>query len=289
MLFGLGRWHGLSGREATRLGVTLFQGGEFAFVLLGLAQTQNLLSGNVADLLVLIVSFSMMLTPIVVAATDALLRRMESDEEPEFDEMPDEDNAVIIAGFGRYGQIIGRLLQVRKIPFTALDVSSAHVDFIRKFGNKIHYGDAQRVDLLRAAGADKAKILVVALDDTVATNVVVDMAKKHFPNLTLFVRARNRQHVFELMNLGVTRFSRETFLSSLDMGEDVLRALGVPISVASEAVARFRHFDRELLKHQHSIHTDTERMQATGQRSRQQLEELFERDAEELVEEMNRE
>ena len=288
VLFALGRWHGLGNREAVRLGVTLFQGGEFAFVLLGLAQTQNLLAASVGELLVLIVSFSMMLTPIVVAGTDLLLKRTSKDEEPEFDEMPEEDNEVIIAGFGRYGQIIGRLLQVRKIHFTALDVSSAHVDFVRKFGNKIYYGDAQRVDLLRAAGADKAKVLVVALDDMAATNVVVDMARKHFPHLTLFVRARNRQHVFELMALGVTRFSRETFLSSLDMGEDVLRAVGVPISVASEAVARFRLFDRELLKHQYSIHTDTARLQATGQRSRKQLEELFERDAEELMEEIDR-
>ncbi len=286
MLFVLGRLNGLNGRQAARLGITIFQGGEFAFVLFGLAQTQNLLDAATADLLILMVSFSMMLTPIVVAASDALLARMESQKEPEFDKMEDEENAVIIAGFGRFGQIIGRLLQVRKIPFTALDASSAHVDFVRKFGNKIHYGDARRLDLLRAAGAEKAKIMVIALDDPESTNRVVEIANKHFPNLKLFVRARNRQHVFQLMNMGVKRFTRETFLSSLEMGEDVLRAMGVPISVASEAVARFQHYDRALLKAQHAIHDDESRLEVSGKRSRKQLEELFERDAEELVEEM---
>ena len=287
VLFMLGRGYGLDNIQSTRLGITIAQGGEFAFVLFGLAQSNTILAKDVADLLILVVTISMMLTPIVVTLLDLLVFGKKSEPVPAFDAMENEENRIIIAGFGRFGQIIGRLLRVRKIPFTALDASPSHVDFVRNFGNKIYYGDVQRLDLLRAAGAADADVLVVALDDMQATNRVVQLVSKHWPDLKLFVRARNRQHVYELMDLGVKNIVRETFLSSLDMGEDVLRALGVPISTASETVARFKTYDRELLKHQHSIYKDPEKIIASGRHSRLQLEELFEKDAEALVAEIS--
>lgn len=286
VLFLLGRRYGLDNTQSMRLGVTVFQGGEFAFVLFGLEEAKTLLGTDTSDLLILIVSFSMMLTPIVVSLFDFYLQKRKGDEEPEFDQMENEDNQVIIAGFGRFGQIIGRLLSIRKIPFTALDVSPSHVDFVRKFGAKIYYGDAQRLDLLRAAGVEKASIVVVALDDMEAANRTVAVLNRHFPHIKVFARAHNRQHVYELMDLKTACIIRETFLSSLDMGEDVLRNLGVPISVAADTVAKFKTYDRALLKHQHSIHHDPDKIIASGRHSRQQLEELFEKDAEALISEM---
>jgi len=142
------------------------------------------------------------------------------------------------------------------------------------------------MELLRAAGAADAKIIVVALDDMQATNRVIQLVKKHFPHLKIFARAHNRTHVFELMDLDAKHIIRETFLSSVDMGEDVLRALGVSISVASETVARFKSYDRELLKHQHRIYKDPEKIISSGRHSRLQLQELFEKDAEALLSEM---
>jgi len=286
VLYGLGRWYGLTSAQAVKLGVTIFQGGEFAFVIMSLTSTQLILDERVRELVVLVVSLSMMLTPIIMTLVERYYDRHALIDKPDFDEMEDEHNKVVIAGFGRFGQIIGRLLSVRKIPFTALDASPTHVDFVRKFGNKIYFGDAERLDLLRSAGVADAEVLVIALDDMEAANRVVEMASKHFPHVKIFVRARNRLHVFQLMDLGMKNIVRETFLSSLDMGEDVLRSIGVPISAASDTIAKFKLYDRELLKHQHTIHEDSGKLIESSLKSRKQLQELFETDAETLLTEM---
>src|SRR5207248_1505461 len=128
----------------------------------------------------------------------------------------------IIAGFGRVGQIVARILRVKGIPFTALDNSQTHVDFVRRFGNKVYYGDASRLELLRAAGADRARILVLAIDDADASKRTAALAREYFPRLKIYARARNRQHAFALMDVGVTEIVRDTYASSLEIAAWVL-------------------------------------------------------------------
>jgi glutathione-regulated potassium-efflux system ancillary protein KefC/glutathione-regulated potassium-efflux system protein KefB len=186
---------------------------------------------------------------------------------------------VIIAGFGRFGQIVARVLQAKGIPFTALDSSQTHVDFVRRFGNQVYYGDASRLDLLRAAGAQTARVLVLAIDDVDASVRAASVVREQFPRLRIFARARNRQHAFALMDLGVTEINRETYASSLEMAGSVLEALGETAANAREAVRRFRLHDQETLLAQYRVKEDEEKFLATTRAAAQQLERLFEADA----------
>jgi voltage-gated potassium channel Kch len=182
---------------------------------------------------------------------------------------------VIIAGFGRFGQIVARILRVKGLPFTALDSSQTHVDFVRRFGNKVYYGDASRLDLLRAAGAESAKILVLAIDDVDASLRTAILAREQFPHLKVFARARNRQHAFALKDAGVTNLIRETYGSSLEMATAVLEALGITPAAAREAVRRFRQADEATLEAQYQVKDDDEKFLATSREAAQQLEKLF--------------
>jgi voltage-gated potassium channel Kch len=185
---------------------------------------------------------------------------------------------VLIAGFGRVGQIVGRVLRARRIRFTALEVSPSQVDFVRRFGNRLHYGDASRLEMLRAAGAAQAEVLILAIDDVEASMRTAEMARRHFPKLRVIARARNRQHVFRLLQAGVTDIWRETFGTSLEIAEAALIALGTPRDSAAAQVRRFRAHDEETLRQQASIAEDEEKLIATTQASARQLESLFEAD-----------
>jgi glutathione-regulated potassium-efflux system ancillary protein KefC/glutathione-regulated potassium-efflux system protein KefB len=198
---------------------------------------------------------------------------------PEFDEIEPEEPRVLIAGFGRFGQIVGRVLRARRIRFTALEVSQAQVDFVRRFGNKLYYGDATRLDLLRSAGAEQAKLLVLAIDDVEASVRTAEVARRHFPQLRILARARNRQHAFRLMEAGVTEIWRETFASSLEVAEAALVALGTTRDAAASQVRRFRAHDESTLQAQAAVHDDETKLIATAKASAEQLESLFESDA----------
>ena len=192
---------------------------------------------------------------------------------------PLDEQPVIIAGFGRFGQIIGRILAARRIPFTALDSSAAHVDFVKKFGNEIYYGDASRLDLLRAAKAETAKMIVLAIDDVEASMRTAETVVKHFPHLKIYARARNRQHAYRLMDLGVTTLRRETFLSSLDLAREVLTGLGMNVAEATKTVDTFRAHDEKRLFEHYTHYNDTEKMRSLAKASAKELEEMFARDA----------
>jgi len=189
-----------------------------------------------------------------------------------------EEPRVLIAGFGRVGQIVARVLRARQIRFTALEVSQAQVDFVRRFGNKLYYGDASRLDMLRAAGAAQAKVLVIAVDDADASVRIAELARRHFPNLRILARARNRQHAFRLIETGVTEIWRETLASSLELAQSLLVALGTSNETAAAQVRQFREHDEETLRAQAAVHDDESRLIATAQASAQQLERLFETD-----------
>ena len=264
---------------AWRLGVALAGGGEFAFVLFALAAGNGLLSRPTADLLVIVVTLSLVAAPLLIAAADALAGRLRpAAAAPAFDDIVSEEPRVLIAGFGRFGQIVARVLRARRIRFTALEVSQAQVDFVRRFGNKLYYGDASRLEMLRAAGAAHAELLVLAIDDVEASVRTAEMARRHFPALRILARARNRQHAFRLMDAGVTQIWRETFASSLEVAEAALVALGTSSEASAEQVRRFREHDEATLAVQASVKDDETKLIATARASAQQLESLFEAD-----------
>ena len=263
-----------------RLGVALAGGGEFAFVLLALAAGDELISRPTADLAVIVVTLSMALAPLLIAAADRLARRLTPPAPaPAYDAIEPEEPRVIIAGFGRFGQIVARVLRARRVRFTALEVSQAQVDFVRRFGNRLYYGDASRLDLLRAAGAEHARLLVIAVDDVDASVRIAELARRHFPQLRILARARNRQHAFRLMEAGIGEIWRETFASSLELAEHALVALGASRDDAARQVRRFRAHDEETLRAQAAVKDDEEKLIATAQASARQLEGLFEVDS----------
>lgn len=283
VLFVLGRLFGLSGEASRSLAFTLPQGGEFAFILFSAAVTFHILERGFADLLIVVVTLTMAATPLLFGFNESILKRwLRVEKRREFDDIEDTDHQVIIAGFGRFGQIIGRILRVRKIPFTALEASPSQVDFVRKFGAKIYYGDPSRLDMLRAARVDKAKLLVVAVDDIESSMRTVETVQKHFPHLKIYARAHNRHHAHLLMDLGVKAIIRETFLSALALGEDVLRGLGFSDQAANHTVRTFRGHDEETLLKQHAIHHDETMLIQTAKEAAAELEELFETDVEDI-------
>ncbi|MGC4000368.1 MAG: monovalent cation:proton antiporter-2 (CPA2) family protein [Anaeromyxobacter sp.] len=274
-------WRGLrDGDGALSLGLLLSQGSEFAFVMLAMAAGQGLVRPELEALLVLAVTLSMATTPALFALHARLVRpRLARRDRRPYDVAPEGDPPVIVAGFGRVGQVVGRVLRAKRIPFTAMDASPEHIEFIRRFGNKVFYGDASRLDLLRAARADRARIFVLAIDDVEASIRTAEVVLQHFPHLTLFARARNRQHAYRLRALGVTRIMRETWLSSLALTGEVLEALGADAGEARTAVERFRAHDEALFEESWQDQGDLDKLAERSSRSRAQLEQLFDEDA----------
>jgi voltage-gated potassium channel Kch len=274
----LGRLTHHKGASAWRLGFTLPAGGEFAFVLFTLATGQHILDQDTADLLILAVTLSMMLGPLILVVQDIVATRWLAAPPAPFDEFEERDIPVIVAGFGRFGQIVARVLRSRRIPFTALDSNQRNVDFLRRFGNDVYYGDASRLDLLRAAGAETAKVFVLAIDDVDASLRTAELVRAQFPKLKVFARARNRQHAFSLMDLGVTNIIRETYVSSLELSTSVLQALGENQASAKAIVKKFRQHDEATLQAQYAVKEDETKFLATSREAAQQLEKLFETD-----------
>jgi monovalent cation:proton antiporter-2 (CPA2) family protein len=277
VMFGLARAFGLETRPAYALAMVLSQGGEFAFVLFSLAAGEKLLPAALADTLVAVVTISMLTTPFLVNLLHCLPQPWDR-AAPAGAAPPSEDNPVIIAGFGRFGQIVGRILATRGIPFTALDHDSEQLDFFAQFGEKVYFGDASRLDLLRAARADKAAILVIAIDDIEASMKCAEIAKQYFPHLKIFARAHNRLHAYRLLDLGITRVWREMFHSSSEMASRVLTELGLPESTAEETVRIFTLHDERLLRRAAAHHADMPKLIEIARAGRAELRSLFEQD-----------
>ncbi len=275
ILFGLGRVFGLPAGPARALATALPQGGEFAFVLFSAATAAGLLAAELTAQLVVIVTVSMIATPALYAAQARWRTREESKP---YDQIEAPEQTVIIAGFGPFGQIVARILRVKQIPFTVLDKNSEQVDFVRRFGNKIFYGDAGRLDLLRAARADKARLFVLTIPDVDVSMHVAGVVRRNFPRLPIFAVALNRQHALRLMDLGISNVVRRSFHSSLEMSRSILMALGDSGEEARHAVETFRKHDERTLLRQHAIHHDEDLMIQTAQEAAQELEELFEQD-----------
>lgn len=277
------RRSGLSAEGARNLAIVLPQGGEFAFVIFGAAVGSGLMPDSISKLLIVIVTLSMALTPLLVLLNEKYLSRIFDASKKPFDEIKGQEDAVIIAGFGRFGQIAGRVLRVMKIDFTALDADAGQVEVLRKFGNKVYYGDASKIDLLKAAKADKAKLLILAIDDVEASLKTASVVRQNFPNLKIFARARNRSHAFELLDLGVTHIWRETLASSVEMTEQILVELGYEDGFAQRAMQKFRRHDERMLLEQHKVHRDQDKLIAVSKLSSKLLSELLETDREDGI------
>lgn len=252
VLQGLGGVSRMNPAHRWTFALALAQGSEFAFVLLTLAYQSQLLSAHLISLLTLVVALSMALTPVLLILNQRFVQRRyeEQGEEREADKIDEHDNPVLIVGFGRFGQVVGRLLHAHGIGTTVLDNDAGHIDVLRKFGYKVFYGDADRLDLLYAAGAHKAKLLVVAVGNPAKSLAVCELAQKHFPQLKLLVRAIDRPHAHQLLQQGVDMVYRETVGSAVDLGVNALKELGVRANQAWRAGQTFKQHDEKLLREQ---------------------------------------
>ena len=278
VLFAVARIGGRDTAQALRLAAALPQASEFSFVLFAAAVADGTLDRASAEAATLVVALSMAATPLLFAASERfLIPRLNVRQEPAYDAISGRA-PVIICGFGRMGQVVGRVLRMQRIPFTALEGDAAQVEVVRQFGAQVFYGNPARPDVLRAAGAETARLLVVTLDKAEENLLVVEMARRHFPHLLIVARARNRRHAHLLMDRGIERIVRETFHSSLKLAEESLLALDLPRPHARQAVELFRLHDEKLLRDTHAIYQDDARMIQTAKQAAVELRELFEAD-----------
>lgn len=250
VLYGLSRIFGLRTSVRLQFSAVLSQGGEFAFVLFSAAGAQKVISSSQLSLLLVVVTISMMTTPLLMQWVDRILVRRYNDGE-ESDEkhfVQDDEPQVIIVGFGRFGQVIGRLLMANKMRITVLERDISAVGLMRTYGYKVYYGDATELELLRASGADKAKSIVITCDEPADTMTIVHLCQQHFPHLNILARARGRVEAHELLQAGVVNFSRETFSSALELGKKALVTLGMHPHSAYRAQQHFRRLDMRMLR-----------------------------------------
>ncbi|MDS4028190.1 MAG: glutathione-regulated potassium-efflux system protein KefC [Candidatus Contendobacter sp.] len=269
---------GVSAAQRWLLAALLAPGGEFAFVVLGLTAQAGMIPREQAALLTLSVALSMAATPFLLLAHERWVAPRHAQARPEPDAIPNSQSPVIIAGFGRFGQIVGRLLFANGITATVLDHDPDQIALLRRFGFQVFYGDATRLDLLEAAGIAKARLLVVALDDVDANLRLVDVAREHYPHLTVVARARNVSHLFGLKARKVEHIERETFDSALRAGRRVLRELGFGAHEARLAADTFRRHDLAALDAMYPHYQDEIQLISLAQTARDELTDLFERD-----------
>ncbi len=259
ILFILGRVFGLKGGQNTLFAFSLAQGGEFAFVLVSFSLENRVVSPEISSILFLVVALSMALTPLLLLFNDRVIFplafRAENEEEQDH---IDEKNPVIIAGFGRFGVVIGRFLIANGLSATILDMNPDNIQVLRKFGFKVYYGDATRASLLESAGAAEAKILIVAVDDKQRSLKIIDLARRKYPHLKILARATDMEHTYELMSRGVDDFKRDTFESSLLLGVQALTHLGYNPYRAHRLAQTFRAHNRKVIGELYHHHSEDE-------------------------------
>jgi len=250
-LFLVGRFFRMSSDQNLLFSITMSQIGEFAFVLLSFAQQINLLPEQLANPLMSVTAITMFATPILLLIYDRLIDPyfgVKQNPEPSFKEEVEEQHPVLIAGFGHFGSTIGRLLRSNGIEATVLDHDSDRVELLRKMGFKVYYGDATRLEILKAAGADKAKIFIAAVDSPETNARIIETLRKHFPHLRIFARARNRMDASDLIEHQIENVYRETLYTAVRLGEDVLAALGFRRYTVKRQAMRFIRYDEHSLR-----------------------------------------
>jgi glutathione-regulated potassium-efflux system protein KefB len=281
LLFFVGRIAGgLSKQSALRLGLVLAAGGEFAFVVFQIGRDQGLFDATLYDTLVLTITLSMALTPLLLLVMARWLKAKPVVREvpDEYREIESDAPRVVIAGMGRMGQIVARVLRAQKIPFIALDTSVETIEFTRSFGNvPVFYGDPLRPEILRAAKVDQAEYFVIATDDPDTNIKTAELVRKLYPHMKIIARARNRQHVHRLMDVDAEAV-RETFYSSLELTRRTLIGLGLSEAQAAARISRFKRHDEQVLNQQHLIYDDATKVMQSAVEARKELAELFESD-----------
>ena len=288
VIYTLAKVAGVPYQERPVFTLLLAQGGEFAFVVFQAAAGAQVFSAETASLLIGAVALSMLISPLLLVLVDrALLRRyaqLKPAAPPEQEISEPQEAPVIIAGFGRYGQIVARVMLAQGIPTTVLDHSVEILEIARAFGYRVFYGDATRLDLLRIAGAEHARVLVVAVDDPEQSLKIVTLARKHFPQLQLVARARDLTHWNALRDLGVTLVQRELFESSLESARTVLELMGQSPTRAQEMTRRFREHNIALADRMYPHHKDRAKMVAVAREGRAQLAEQMAKERQEHTE-----
>jgi CPA2 family monovalent cation:H+ antiporter-2/glutathione-regulated potassium-efflux system protein KefB len=280
ILCALGRVFKLGADQNLLFGIALSQVGEFAFVLFSFSQQQGILDARTASLMMAVVAITMAFTPLIMLFNEKIiLPRVGTKEanEKEADTI-DEKNPVIIAGFGRFGNIVGRFLRANGVGTTVLDNDSDKVDLLRKLGLKVYYGDASRYELLLSAGAAEAKMIIIALDSPEKTLELVETVKKHFPHLHILVRANDRPDAFELMDAGVPHIYRETLDTSLRMASDALKLLGHRAYRIQRASLIFRKHDEKALKDLAAVRDDRKQYINVARERIEELEQIIRSD-----------
>jgi monovalent cation:proton antiporter-2 (CPA2) family protein len=282
VLLALSRVFGLKRGEGFLFAFALAQGGEFAFVLFSFATQNAVLPGELASLLVAAVALSMAAAPLLFIINDKLVRPLFQKCEPErpADEIDEHDNPVILAGFGRFGHIIGRLLRANGFGTTVLDHDADQVETLGRFGLKSFYGDASRLDLLQAAGAARAKLFVLAIDDEAKALKIIEIVQREFPHLKILARATSRQHAYEIIRLGVNQVYRETLGSALDLSIDALRELGMEERRARRVAEIFREHDEASVRDMARLPEDEEDYVSVARKHIENLERALQSDAE---------
>ena len=279
VLYVLGRIYGLRSSERLQFAGVLSQGGEFAFVLFSAASSAKLFSGDQLPLLLVTVTLSMMTTPLRMQGVDQIRARRFTvpDDDSEKPFVEDDQPQVIVVGFGRFGQVVGRLLMANNKRITVLERDISAVSLMRKYGYKVYYGDATELELLRAAGAENAQSIVITCNDPEDSMTIVHLCQQHFPQLEILARARGRVEAHELLQAGVTLFSRETFSSALELGRKSLISLGMHPHQAQRAQQHFRRLDMRMLRELVPSHDDSAQVSRVRE-ARRELEDIFQRE-----------
>ncbi|MGD8111473.1 glutathione-regulated potassium-efflux system protein KefB [Vibrio sp. TRT 21S02] len=282
ILYFLAKLAGTRAKARSKMAAILSQGGEFAFVIFTAASAEGLLDQQQTAFLLVVVSLSMVTTPLLL-----MLQKQWFAKKLNFDEgttiktdVVDKSPRVIIAGFGRFGQIVGRLMYANKMKVTVLESDASQIQLLRKYGYKVFYGDATQLDLLRAAGAAKAEAIVLCTDSPDEIMKIVDLCKHHFPKMKVLARARSRVEAYQLLSHGVESYSRETFLGALDLGRQALVELGMHPYQAKRAEAHFRKLDNAMLKELLPQHIEDKQLALRAKEARKELEEIFGREME---------
>jgi monovalent cation:proton antiporter-2 (CPA2) family protein len=277
LLLCIGKMTNLEKSQNFTFAFALAQGGEFAFVLISFAAQNQVIDQRIGNLLVATVALSMVMSPFLFAINELLVQPLFSSQLPdrEADEINERDNPVILAGFGRFGHVVGRVLNLQGVRTTVLDLDADQVELVRKLGAKVFYGDASRLELLLAAGADKAKLIIVAIGDEEKSLIIVETVQKHFPNLQILARAIGRDHAYRLLRHGVQHIFRETLGSSLDVSVAALRMLGFRAYEAQRVARAFRDYDEQTVKELAQYSEDESRYIAKARERIRTLEELF--------------
>ncbi|MEN8229604.1 MAG: monovalent cation:proton antiporter-2 (CPA2) family protein [Bacteroidota bacterium] len=284
ILFILGRIFGIRGGQNTLFAFSLAQGGEFAFVLISFSMYNGVVSSDISDLLFLVVALSMAITPLLLVLNDRVILPLvfRSENLREDDPIEESGNPVVIAGFGRFGEVMGRFLIANGFKATILDDNPDNIQVLRKFGFNVYYGDATRPDLLAAAGCGEAKVIVVAVNEKQKSLKIIDLVQRKYPQLKILARSTDMDHTYELMDRGVEEFKRDTFESSLKLGVMAITQLGINKYRAHRLAQTFRQHNRSVIQDLYKHHKEDEKKYLSeAKKHASELEELFRTENEE--------